>query len=99
MTAQVGPHGRDREIQQITRMLHRAGPDGQPLLLVEGAPGTGKTHLLAEVVATVRQAGGTALERSGWVDLDALPDSTACWREAAESDGDGHPVPVLVAWD
>lgn len=67
--AQVHPAGRDplpfvgrgREIELLRRALAASDPNGRILVIV-GEPGIGKTRLATEVAATVRAAGGAALE-------------------------------------
>jgi len=99
MTTTVALRGRDRELQEITRLLNRTTPDGYPLVVVKGDAGMGKTRLLREIVGIVRRSGGPIVEETGWVDLDAVSGAATGRRPTAPRANGIRPVPALVAWD
>ncbi|HET7551060.1 MAG TPA: AAA family ATPase [Gemmatimonadaceae bacterium] len=54
--------GRERERHSLERSIHAAARgDGEPMLLLTGEPGIGKTRLLDEAAAMVRARGGEVL--------------------------------------
>ncbi|MBX3248772.1 MAG: sigma 54-interacting transcriptional regulator [Myxococcales bacterium] len=54
--------GRERELEQLTRLHGEAPEHGERLVLVEGSPGSGKTRLLHELARRTRLDGGVVLE-------------------------------------
>ena len=64
--------GRERELETIESAWRSSTADGR-LVLLEGEPGIGKTHLGEVVAAEIRAGGGTVLAARGYPGEGAIP--------------------------
>lgn len=65
--------GRERELEQIDRVLERAAAGGSGALLVSGESGIGKSALLHEAGRRAATGGATVLRARGWESEAEIP--------------------------